>query len=581
MRRGDDQPGKTALDAGLQREDRSAVRCRALSLEWGVPAQRRGGRRHPLSWGSGVVLSVVAAAAAPATDVSFILDRTGDAVIRRIDSGADGSVDPASHHQPDIVAVRICRWQPSVPHQDLFTGAAAASGDFFRLDIIFDGLVNPPGPNGCCSLPFAPFQYGPHPVSGYVEIDVDPGANSVTGGELDLPQLMFLGNAARFGGLPADSFLQSRCARDASAFDSNVTTPPLVDRSGEDFHIALHGWEITEVHRTVGTNMLFGPGDVWLVRGRLFPRARGYERFSFADTNGQPGRYSPIVRLRFAHNVSEDQTTISLVYPLNNQGSAAQANTGIVQPLDGDAANQNSVLEALDDLVFSSSNASSLWRADPAFVLVAPWELLAPAPAANSAAQFLHPLSWRITVLVGGSYTAPGNDGQFVWSDVLPDVRPGDFNGDGSVDWRDRLALHRFIADHDGMAGSDSDGDVNCSVGVPNFGPNFSVFDVNYDGVVDDGDVPMLSSSSRVPGDIDGDSDVDLVDFGALQSCLGVVLSASSHCTNADLDLDRQVDGRDLAVMRMCASRAAVPADYSRTAGVGCVRGRGLWGMGT
>lgn len=519
---------------------------------------RRSGRFQIIASWAAVYLGILAGGAAD-EPVGLIEDRVGDAVVRRMDMGADGPVDPDHHRQPDIIAVRISCWQPDVPHEDLFTGAVTTSGDFFRLDIIFDGLVNPPGPTGCCGFPFAPFQYGNHPVFGYIEIDMDASRNKNTGGELDLPEWMYLGNAARFGGLPVDPILASRCARDASAFDSNIMTPPLVDRSGEDFHIALHGWEITSVQGRVSADLVFGPGDVWLVSGRLFPRARGYERFSFADTGGHPGRYNPIVHLRFAHSTSEDRTTVSLVYPLNNRGSAAQMNAGVVEPLDGDAANQNSVLEALDDLVFSAANAPPIWRDDPAFALIAPWALLEPVPGSNSAARFLDPLRWRITVLVGGSYTVPSNDVQFVWSDVLPDVRPGDFNGDGRIDWRDRWLLERFILEHDGAAERDKDGRINCVVSLTDFGPNFSVFDVNYDGRVDVADLLAPTQLGRVPGDLDGDADVDQTDFGMLQACLGTPVSAP--CLDADLDLDHDVDNDDGAAQEACASGPGIPAD--------------------
>jgi len=580
MRQGEDQPDDATPGGGLRDThgttarpsvgagDPSESRYRHPPQACGSPSVHRGPseahaarlpRQVSIIASYTVVLLAILASGAADDPVGSIQDRVGDAVVRRMDADADGPVDPDNHHQPDIIAVRISRWQPDVPHEDLFAGAAVASGDFFRLDIIFDGLVNPPGPTGCCGFPFAPFEYGDHPVFGYVEIDMDAGTNTDTGGELDTPQLMFLGNAARFGGLPADPILESRCALGASAFDSDITTPPLVDRSGEDFHIALHGWEITGIQRSAPTNITFGPGEVWLVSGRLFPRARGYERFSFADTSGYPGRYSPIVRLQFAHSTRDDQTTVSLVYPLNNRGSAAQMGTSIIEPLDGDAANQNSVVEALDDLVFSSANAPPIWRDDPAFALIAPWGGLEPVPANNSAAQFLDPLRWRITVLVGGSYTAPGNDAQFVWSDVLPDVLPGDFNGDGGIDWRDRWLLERFILGNDGAAEKDNDGQVNCVVSLTSFGPNFSVFDVNYDGRVESSDLSAPTQINRVPGDLDGDSDVDQIDFGMLQVCLGAPVTKT--CTEADLDLDRDVDAEDLAIQEMCASGPGIPAD--------------------
>ncbi len=65
-----------------------------------------------------------------------------------------------------------------------------------------------------------------------------------------------------------------------------------------------------------------------------------------------------------------------------------------------------------------------------------------------------------------------------------------------------------------------------------------------------------------VPGDHDGDSDVDMDDFGAFQACLsGPGAMVGSSCLWADLENDGDVDSLDLAKFRGCFSGAGVPGN--------------------
>lgn len=65
-----------------------------------------------------------------------------------------------------------------------------------------------------------------------------------------------------------------------------------------------------------------------------------------------------------------------------------------------------------------------------------------------------------------------------------------------------------------------------------------------------------------VPGDQDGDSDVDMDDFGAFQACLsGPGAMVGSPCLWADLENDGDVDSLDLAKFRACFSGAGVPGN--------------------
>jgi len=65
-----------------------------------------------------------------------------------------------------------------------------------------------------------------------------------------------------------------------------------------------------------------------------------------------------------------------------------------------------------------------------------------------------------------------------------------------------------------------------------------------------------------VPGDFDGDGDVDLEDYGHFQACLtGPVQEPSAGCEDARLDRDGDVDRDDLHVFLGCLSGAHVPGD--------------------
>ena len=194
----------------------------------------------------------------------------------------------------DLLQVTVGSWQPDDVRKDLFSGAYAGKAPFLRLDLIVSGLINPPGTIGPNS--FNPFRYGPHPIFGFIEIDMDDDAS--TGGELNAPQFRYLGNVARFGGLMLDDALHDRVALDETAFDDDFTSPPFVERSGEEFHLALFGEQFSrsDIDRSVGDqDDLFEQDEIWTLRGRFFHRAHGYEPFSFAKGGNLPGEYAPII----------------------------------------------------------------------------------------------------------------------------------------------------------------------------------------------------------------------------------------------------------------------------------------------
>ncbi|HOW73319.1 MAG TPA: dockerin type I repeat-containing protein [Phycisphaerae bacterium] len=510
-------------------------------------------------WTVALILSGLLPPAAAHADRVTSQDTHGDAVARRTDAGADGFIDPVNHRLPDLLSWTIGTWKPGNPKIDPFSGTWANTGDFFRLDLVFEGLVNPPGPVGCCGeAAFEPFRYGPCPVSGYIEIDVDQDAD--TGGELEWFSLRYLGNTSRFGGLPRQASISERAAIDARAFDGNLVTPPQVERSGEDFHLELVGWETSasQIERSDTSDWLFGTGETWVLSGCFFHRAHGYSPFSSAccRTGVSIGNYEPPVKMQFSHVSMSDRTTVSLVYPLTNAGSASMAGSGVVEPADALFTNQNSVSEGLWELVISAFAATSVDRSLPEFALIAPWEHKNPD-------EYLDPARWRVTMLLGSGFTSP-EDALFVWSDLYPDVKTGDLNGDGNADSADLGILDAYLLQNDGDPSIDADGQINGSIEIVGFGPSFSLCDLNYDGLVDSDDGAMIGGSLSSRADFDHDGDIDMVDFGHLQVCLtggsGTGLFGPG-CRNADLDRDFDVDQDDIGVFVQCASGPAIAAD--------------------
>ena len=153
--------------------------------------------------------------------------------------------------------------------------------------------------------------------------------------------------------------------------------------------------------------------------------------------------------------------------------------------------------------------------------------------------DYLQPEDWKLTVLLGTSYTSAEPSGEFfVWTDVYPEGIRGDMNGDTEADQQDRQLIQQFIADEDA-----SDGVVDGRVELTDFALNFSVFDVNHNSVVDDLDEMLVSE----PGNLDGDEDIDLADFTSFQECFSGsnIPYSPLECGLADLDADGDVDQED------------------------------------
>ena len=200
-------------------------------------------------------------------------DSTRDALSRPMDPGANLTFDPDEHRLIDLQRMTIGTWAPDDPASDLFTGKFETNGEFLRLELIVDGLVNPPG--SADPFSFDPFRYGDHPVYGFIEIDMD--GDVWTGGELDAPEYRYLGNVVRFGGNVLRSAFADRVALDGSAFDGDFLTSPFVERHGEEFHLKLIGGQFgaADIEEVEGDgDLLFEAGETWNVEGPFFsPRS--------------------------------------------------------------------------------------------------------------------------------------------------------------------------------------------------------------------------------------------------------------------------------------------------------------------
>lgn len=459
-------------------------------------------------------------------------DPAHDAVARPTDPGAAGTFDSDGHRLPDLLELRLGGWTPSQPELDLLEGEYAADSsdaDFVRVDLVVDGLMNPPGEVGPGL--FQPFRYGPNPLYGFVEIDMDENVN--TGGELLAPQYRYLGNVVRFGGRINDGPLEGREALSADAFDQDIATAPLVERSGEEFHLALLGGEFTSsrITKVVGdSDSQFEAGETWQITAPFFHRAHGFEEFSFVEGGLLPGEYMPDVTVQFRHDPASDRTTISLVFPLTQVGAGLAAGVP-PQPIDFDPTNQVSVEEALADLQFSAEFLAKFPTGDPNEALIQGW-------AVEDPEEFLDPGHWRITALLGSSYLFPLQDGVFyVWSDIYPNVERGDVDGDRQIDDDDLEKIEEYIESHDL-----DDGLRDEIALIGGFAENFSVFDVNHDGRVDGLDLLV----EEADGDVDEDEDVDLRDFARFQNCQGAATLGESECISADLDLSGETNRDDL-----------------------------------
>lgn len=493
----------------------------------------------PLHAFATLVAFALAAGGAGASPVVFN-DGAGDAVIRRTDPGNDGPFDPVLHRLPDIVEMRLGRFEPAEPHIDPFLGIWTETGEFVRFDMVLDGLINPHDGHDDDDFIYEPFRFGPNPLHGYVEFDVDADEN--TGGDYEDQRYRYLGNVARFGGVPAEARFAGRAALCDRDLSSPLAVGPFCEFSGEEFHITFEeeiDYVIVMLERPGGDPWLFEAGEIWWIRGEFFHRAHAFDDFTISCSD-DPDDYEPDVYLRYAHSEATDQTTVSLVFPRTNVGAAALISPLTQpQPNDGCDDNQVSFLECLTDLNFSASFADPWHQQQPQFQFLAGW-------ASKTPSEHLDPAQWRVTALVATAYDSfQSFSTNAIYTDVYPNVVPGDFTGDGIVDEADDVAKGLFVAEHDGDPAYDADATAgNGQLVWPNFARGFCVYDVDYVGLVEAGllllgdmDINLVVDAEDVDDWLQG-----LFEPGVYQDTHG----GADPLLRGDMNQDGAMDGADL-----------------------------------
>ena len=484
----------------------------------------------------------MAVTAGLATATGDWTDPAGDARIRRTDGGANAPLlNPGA--LPDVISLELTGWLPDAPESDPYLGVVDASHepDLFRLALTFEGLVNPPGPLGLSGMPYDPARFGPRPVYGFVEFDLDRDHDS--GGEQHAVAInRYLANAARFGSIP-QGVERGRLVLDPGDTDSVYATEPQYERTGAEFALAMCGcWDLTVVDEGGAPDGAFDAGDTWIVRGRFLERAQAFSCLSFvfgSAANGGPsgfGQYDPVTEARFTHDTQTDRTTLEIVWPLTPSG-AAMLTGETPQPIDFTFGNGNhfSLEEALVDLRLGAQSASGMCGQ-----FAYGWDEIDLHPEYGESIRPLDPTRWRAKGILGTAYQAEQPDAVYAWTDAVFGDVFGDVSGDGDTDSYDTSTIEDAINDHDGKS-EDLDGLADGRWTYAGFGPNFSVYDLNYDGAVGPEDTSVITPSC--PADLaDPEGVLDLADIGAF------VTGFTTQSSIADLTGEGIFDLSDITV---------------------------------
>ncbi len=441
------------------------------------------------------------AAAHAGDDVKVWTDLWGDVLTRRTDPELIGA-PAAGCTLPNLTKLTVGPWQSSTAFTDPYNGSytSTASANLLRFDLELKGVVNPPGSVSLTS--YNPFQFGPSPLFGFIEFDIDSDRD--TGGELgSAAKLRYLANVARFGRLPYGS-IGARAAKYGWDLDASFSSPPQYERSGADFVLAFCGcYPTTIVSESGNNNHIFEAGETWIVRGGFFQRAGGYQG-ACSSTGGASGlavgMYVPNVNLRWSHDPGTNRTTITLVFASTMTGAGQLAGQS-PQPVNLSASDQVSIVEALSDLITGCTNVPV---GSPTYTLCQRW-----AGRNPSDSRFREPDHWSATALVGTAYPEPIQGAVFIWTDTGFDDTHRDLDGNGTADSLDKQVIWTAIDNLDAsiwdLSGNAREDGM---VVLPSPGVYFALPDVDGNGRIDVSDVRSLCT-----GDFNRDGAVNIFDY--------------------------------------------------------------------
>ncbi len=413
-------------------------------------------------------------------------DLQGDALIRRTDLGNDAPL-PIGFTPIDLLSVSTQGWSPINPAIDPYIGSInAGDADILRIEVVLDGLISPPGPIGLNGFAYDPARFGPRPLTGFIELDIDHQKDS--GGELmPLARNRYLANVARFGNSPSGSIAE-RMIQSGSDLDSNFYSSPQFERTGAEFSLVLCGcFSPTIVSQDGNMDSLFNAGESWVVSGRFFERFQSFQPLGATFGGSDFGLFDPVVNLRFVHSTITDKTTITLIFPITNTGAGMLAGEP-KQPIDLSLLNHTSLEEAIDDLIIGADFATG-----PLASLTDDWR-------DKDFDEFNNPSDWKATALIGTAPTTPQPSSFYIWTDTGFNEHYADLDLNEIHDANDAEVIEEYIHDEDGSS-HDNDGTVNGSIGIESFGLEFHFFDLNYDGVISPEDIPLTDCFADITGE--------------------------------------------------------------------------------